>query len=42
LNAGPEPKVGRGWDVCGRKARLAVKTEFENIREVVVVVDENG
>jgi len=30
-NAGPEPKVGRSTEVCGRKTRLAVKTEFENV-----------
>ena len=37
-NAGPEPKVGRSREVCGRKMRLAVRTEFKNICEVVVVV----
>ena len=38
---GREPKVGRGGEVCGRKARLAVRTALENTRAVteVVVVD---
>ena len=38
---GREPKVGRGGEVCARKARLAVRTALENTRAVteVVVVD---